>query len=122
MNGLFSIHGRDRWRRSVFSRVVVLGRGLNHLDEDGWSLPGSASPPSDVPETQQSPSVNRPGFHGDCYLIAKVVNGRFVRSDDPPVNGPTNGYRHVRQACLHLAECWHWGTRPPDANEIHPCP
>ena len=28
-----------------------------------------------------------------CYLIAKVVNGRFVRSDDPPVSGPTNGYR-----------------------------
>jgi len=28
-----------------------------------------------------------------CYLIAKVVNGQFVRSDDPPVNGPTNGYR-----------------------------
>jgi ABC-type branched-subunit amino acid transport system substrate-binding protein len=28
-----------------------------------------------------------------CYLIAKVVNGQFVRSDDPPVNGSTNGYR-----------------------------
>ena len=28
-----------------------------------------------------------------CYLIAKVVNGQFVRSDDPPVDGPTNGYR-----------------------------
>jgi ABC-type branched-subunit amino acid transport system substrate-binding protein len=28
-----------------------------------------------------------------CYLIAKVVNGQFVRSADPPVNGPTNGYR-----------------------------
>jgi len=28
-----------------------------------------------------------------CYLIAKVVNGQFVRSDDPPVSGPTNGYR-----------------------------
>jgi len=28
-----------------------------------------------------------------CYLIAKVVNGHFVRSDDPPVDGPTNGYR-----------------------------
>ena len=28
-----------------------------------------------------------------CYLIAKVVNGQFVRSDDPPVSGPTAGYR-----------------------------
>ena len=28
-----------------------------------------------------------------CYLIAKVVDGQFVRSDDPPVDGPTNGYR-----------------------------
>lgn len=28
-----------------------------------------------------------------CYLVAKVVNGQFVRTDDPPVNGPTNGYR-----------------------------
>jgi branched-chain amino acid transport system substrate-binding protein len=28
-----------------------------------------------------------------CYLIAKVANGQFVRSDDPPVSGPTNGYR-----------------------------
>jgi len=28
-----------------------------------------------------------------CYLIAKVVNGQFVRSNDPPVSGPTGGYR-----------------------------
>jgi branched-chain amino acid transport system substrate-binding protein len=28
-----------------------------------------------------------------CYLIAKVVNGKFVRSNDPPVSGPTSGYR-----------------------------
>ena len=28
-----------------------------------------------------------------CYLIAKVANGQFVRSDDPPVDGPTNGFR-----------------------------
>jgi Periplasmic binding protein len=31
---------------------------------------------------------------GNCYLIAKVVNGQFVRtSDDPPVTGTTHGYR-----------------------------
>ena len=28
-----------------------------------------------------------------CYLIGKVVNGAFVRHDDPPVSGPTHGYR-----------------------------
>ena len=28
-----------------------------------------------------------------CYVIVKIVNGKFVRSDDPPVNGPTHGYR-----------------------------
>ena len=30
---------------------------------------------------------------GDCYLIARVVAGTFVRQDDPPVSGPTHGYR-----------------------------
>ena len=39
--------------------------------------------PSDPAQRKQS----------TCYLIAKVVNGQFVRSDDPPVDGPTNGYR-----------------------------
>jgi ABC-type branched-subunit amino acid transport system substrate-binding protein len=33
------------------------------------------------------------GKPATCYLIAKVVNGQFVRSDDPPVSGPTGGYR-----------------------------
>jgi ABC-type branched-subunit amino acid transport system substrate-binding protein len=28
-----------------------------------------------------------------CYLIARVVDGRFQRLDDPPVDGPTHGYR-----------------------------
>jgi branched-chain amino acid transport system substrate-binding protein len=31
---------------------------------------------------------------GNCYLIAKVVNGQFVRtSDDPPVTSTSHGYR-----------------------------
>ncbi len=31
---------------------------------------------------------------GNCYLIGKVVNGQFQRTtDDPPVTGPTHGYR-----------------------------
>jgi ABC-type branched-subunit amino acid transport system substrate-binding protein len=29
----------------------------------------------------------------NCYLEAKVVNGTFVRVDDPPVSSSTNGYR-----------------------------
>lgn len=29
----------------------------------------------------------------NCYLVGQVVNGQFERLDDPPVNGPTNGYR-----------------------------
>ncbi len=30
---------------------------------------------------------------GNCYLIAQVVNGQFVRADDPPVTSSTHGYR-----------------------------
>ncbi len=30
---------------------------------------------------------------GNCYLIAKVVNGQFVRQADPPVSSSTHGYR-----------------------------
>jgi branched-chain amino acid transport system substrate-binding protein len=30
---------------------------------------------------------------GTCYLIAKVENGVFTRTDDPPVSGSTHGYR-----------------------------
>ena len=31
---------------------------------------------------------------GNCYLIAKVVNGQFTRTaDDPPVTSSTHGYR-----------------------------
>jgi ABC-type branched-subunit amino acid transport system substrate-binding protein len=29
----------------------------------------------------------------NCYVIARVVDGRFQRVDDPPVTGPTHGYR-----------------------------
>ena len=29
---------------------------------------------------------------GNCYLIARVVNGTFVRQGDPPATGPTHGY------------------------------
>jgi hypothetical protein len=29
----------------------------------------------------------------NCYIIGRVVNGQIQRLDDPPVNGPTHGYR-----------------------------
>ncbi len=29
----------------------------------------------------------------NCYLIGRVVNGTFQRYQDPPVSGPTHGYR-----------------------------
>ena len=28
-----------------------------------------------------------------CYLLGQVSNGKFQRLDDPPVTGPTNGFR-----------------------------
>ncbi len=28
-----------------------------------------------------------------CYLLGQIKNGTFQRLDDPPVNGPTHGYR-----------------------------
>lgn len=29
----------------------------------------------------------------NCYIIARIVNGRFTRTNDTPVNGPNHGYR-----------------------------
>jgi ABC-type branched-subunit amino acid transport system substrate-binding protein len=29
----------------------------------------------------------------NCYLLGRVANGDYERYDDPPVSGPTNGYR-----------------------------
>jgi branched-chain amino acid transport system substrate-binding protein len=40
-----------------------------------------------------APSNPAAGKTATCYLIAKVTNGKFVRSNDPPVRGPTQGYR-----------------------------
>ena len=42
----------------------------------------------------------------NCYLIATVTNGQFVRSpDNPPITGSTHGLpvrRHVRHRARHL--------------------
>jgi branched-chain amino acid transport system substrate-binding protein len=29
----------------------------------------------------------------NCYLVGRVLNGQWTRQDDPPVSGPTAGYR-----------------------------
>jgi hypothetical protein len=29
----------------------------------------------------------------NCYVISQIVQGKFQRLDDPPVSGPTVGYR-----------------------------
>jgi branched-chain amino acid transport system substrate-binding protein len=40
-----------------------------------------------------APTNPADGRTATCYLIATVEHGHFVRSDDPPVSGPTHGYR-----------------------------
>lgn len=36
------------------------------------------------------PAGDRPST---CYVVAKIVNGKFVRVNDPPVSSSTHGYR-----------------------------
>ena len=45
----------------------------------GGNLVGTSDPASRVPT--------------NCYIIATIVNGRYQRLDDPPVSGPSHGYR-----------------------------
>ena len=42
-------------------------------------LVGTANPPAKQPT--------------NCYVISEITNGKFQRIDDPPVSGPTHGYR-----------------------------
>jgi hypothetical protein len=65
--------GKDPTRGSVQQQL----RKINYFDASHLLAPSD-------PAQRKQPI---------CYLIAKVVNGKFVRSDDPPVDGPTNGYR-----------------------------
>jgi ABC-type branched-subunit amino acid transport system substrate-binding protein len=37
-----------------------------------------------------NPGDKIPGY---CYVMSQVVQGKFQRLDDPPVSGPTHGYR-----------------------------
>jgi len=37
-----------------------------------------------------NPAAKQPA---SCYLIARITNGQFTRLDNPPISGPTRGYR-----------------------------
>ena len=53
---------------------------LRHITSfSGGYLVGTANPAGKVPT--------------NCYIIARIENGKYQRLDDPPVNGPTHGYR-----------------------------
>jgi branched-chain amino acid transport system substrate-binding protein len=61
------------------SRGSVL-RALQGITSfSGDNLVGTANPAKKIPST--------------CYIIARVQHGKFNRLDDPPVSGPTHGYR-----------------------------
>jgi branched-chain amino acid transport system substrate-binding protein len=61
------------------SRGSVL-EALRHITSfSGGYLVGPANPADRVPT--------------NCYIIARIENGNYQRLDDPPLNGPTHGYR-----------------------------
>ena len=37
-----------------------------------------------------NPAAKKPS---NCYIIGHIVDGKFERLDDPPIDGPTHGYR-----------------------------
>ncbi len=57
--------------------VLQALRGITAFS--GGYLTGTANPAKKIPS--------------NCYIIAQIKNGQFTRTDDPPVNGPTHGYR-----------------------------
>jgi ABC-type branched-subunit amino acid transport system substrate-binding protein len=57
--------------------VLQALRGITSFS--GGNLVGTANPAKKIPT--------------NCYIIAHIENGQFKRLDDPPVNGPTHGYR-----------------------------
>jgi hypothetical protein len=61
------------------SRGSVLQQLRNITSFSGGNLTGTANPAGKIPT--------------NCYIIARIENGRYQRLDDPPVNGPTHGYR-----------------------------
>jgi ABC-type branched-subunit amino acid transport system substrate-binding protein len=61
------------------SRGSVLQALRTITSFSGGYLTGPADPAHKIPTT--------------CYIIARIVNGTFQRLDDPPVDGPSHGYR-----------------------------
>jgi ABC-type branched-subunit amino acid transport system substrate-binding protein len=56
--------------------VLQALRGINSFD--GGHITSTADPAKKIPS--------------NCYIIAQVQNGQFVRLDDPPVAPPAYGY------------------------------
>ena len=65
--------GKDPSRGSVLQALRQI------TSFSGGHLVGTANPAAKVPT--------------NCYIIARIENGKYQRLDDPPVSGPTFGYR-----------------------------
>jgi ABC-type branched-subunit amino acid transport system substrate-binding protein len=65
--------GADPSRGSVLQAL----RGITSFSGD--NLIGAANPSAKKPT--------------NCYILAQIDKGKFQRLDDPPVSGPTHGYR-----------------------------
>ncbi len=65
--------GADPSRGSVLQAL----RGITSFS--GGNLVGTADPAQKIPTA--------------CYIITRIENGTITRLDDPPVAGPTHGYR-----------------------------
>jgi branched-chain amino acid transport system substrate-binding protein len=61
------------------SRGSVLQALRSITSFSAGNLTGPANPAKKIPS--------------NCYIIGRVVGGQIVRLDDPPINGPTHGYR-----------------------------
>ena len=65
--------GPDPSRGSVLQAL----RGITSFS--GGYIIGTANPAKKIPT--------------NCYIIGRVEGGQIQRLDDPPINGPTHGYR-----------------------------
>jgi len=61
------------------TRGSVLQQLAKITSFNGDNLIATANPAGKVPAS--------------CYVISQIVQGKFQRLDDPPVSGPTHGYR-----------------------------
>jgi branched-chain amino acid transport system substrate-binding protein len=61
------------------SRGSILQQLRKITSFSGGNLVGTSNPAAKIPT--------------NCYIIAKITNGKYQRVDDPPANGPTHGYR-----------------------------